>query len=124
MNTFSNTKIGLSVFEAGWLLQKTEAQVRGMLRRGELSYAVAGRKIEPASVRMLLHCEYAELMQDVVLAGGIEAPRPERRHGGRAPLLPGVIQLALETGFVVHPDEIEWVMNEIARVVTERSARS
>jgi hypothetical protein len=46
--------MGLSVVEAGWLLQKTETQVRGMLRRGELTYVVEGRKIDPASVRPLV----------------------------------------------------------------------
>ena len=110
MNT--PTKIGLSVVEAGWLLQRPEARIRGMLRRGELSYVVAGRLIDPASVRACLTGAYARLILDVVLAGGFRVPRPERRWGAPAPLYPGVLGLALQTGFVVPEDEIEPRLDE------------
>ena len=76
-----STKIGLSVVEAGWLLQRPEGQIRGMLRRGELAYVVAGRKIDPASVREHLDGAYARLLLDVVLGGEFEVPRPVCRGG-------------------------------------------
>jgi hypothetical protein len=41
-------KIGLCVLETAWL-DTAEARVRGMPRRGELSYAVEGRKMTLAA---------------------------------------------------------------------------
>ena len=114
------TKLGLSVGEAGWLLQKREAQIRGMLRRGELSYVVAGRLIDPASVSACLTSAYARLLLDVVLAGGFVVPRPERRWGAPAPLHPGVLGYALQTGFVVPKDEIEPRLDELRGTVEPR----
>lgn len=111
------TKLGLSVCEAGWLLQKPEGQIRGMLRRGELRYVVAGRMIDPASVRARLTGAYARLLLDVVLAGRFVVPRPERRWAAPAPLYPGVLGLALQTGFVVPEDEIEPRLDELARTL-------
>jgi hypothetical protein len=113
--TTTHTRIGLSVREAGWLLQKTESQIRGMLHRGELSYVVAGRKIDPASVRASLSGAYGHLLLDVVLAGGFEVPRPDHRWGRPAPLYPGTLGLAIQTGVVVPEDEIEPLMDELAR---------
>ena len=110
------TKLGLSVVEAGWL-QRPEAQIRGMLRRGELSYVVAGRLIDPASVRACLTGAYARLILDVVLAGGFRVPRPERRWGAPAPLHPGVLGLAFQMGFVVPEDEIEPRLDEARRIL-------
>ena len=110
------TKLGLSVVEAGWLLQRPEARIRGMLRRGELSYVVAGRLIDPASVRAWLTDAYARLLLDVVLAGGFVVPRPERRWGAPAPLHPGVLGLALQIGFVVPEDESRGWM-KLARIL-------
>ena len=106
------TKLGLSVGEAGWLLQRPEARIRGMLRRGELSYVVAGRIVDPASVRACLTDAYARLLLDVVLAGGFVVPRPERRWGAPVPIHPGVLGLALQTGFVVPEDGIEPRLDE------------
>ena len=115
MNNFS-MKIGLSVVEAGWLLQRPEGQIRGMLRRGELTYVVAGRRIDPAGVRARLTGAYARLLLDAVLAGGLEVPRPERRGAAPAPLYPGMLGLALQTGYLVPEDEIEPLMDELARI--------
>ena len=112
MNT--STKIGLSVVEAGWLLQRPEGQIRGMLRRGGLAHVVAGRKIDPASVREHLKGAYAHLLLDVVLRGDVKVPRPEYRGGWPAPLYPDPIGLALQTGFYFPEDEIEPLMDELA----------
>ena len=113
MNT-NSTKIGLSVVEAGWLLQGSEGQVRGMLRRGELAYVVDGRKLAPASVRERLQGAYARLLLDVVLGGDFKVPRPEYRSGPPAPLYPDTLGLALQTGVYVPEEEIEPLMDELA----------
>ena len=112
MNT--STKIGLSVVEAGWLLQRPEGQIRGMLRRGELAYVVAGRKIDPASVREHLDGAYARLLLGVVLGGEFEVPRPAYRGGEPAPLYPGIVGLAFRSGFAMPVDEVRSVMDELA----------
>lgn len=107
-------KVGLSVCEAGWLLQRTEGQVRGLLRRGELTYVVEGRKIDAESVRTRLSGAYARLLLDVVLGADFEVPRPEHRWGAPAPMCPGVLGLALQIGFVVPGDEIGSLFDELA----------
>jgi hypothetical protein len=80
MNEYTE-KIGLSVLETGWLLQKTESQVRGMLRRGELRYVVEGRKVDPESVEGLIESGLARMLMRRLLAGPLVAPCPERRWG-------------------------------------------
>jgi hypothetical protein len=107
-------KIGLSVVGAGWLLQRTEGRVRGMLRRGELAYAVGGRKIDPASVRDHLDGAYARLLLDVVLGGEFKVPRPLCRGDRPAPLYPSVVGLAFQTGFAMPPEKTKSVMDELA----------
>src|SRR5437870_13190254 len=109
-----STKIGLSVVEAGWLLQRPEGQIRGMLRRGELAYVVAGRKIDPASVREHLDGAYARLLLDVVLGGEFEVPRPVCRGGEPAPLYPGIVGLAFQAGFAMSREKVKSVMDELA----------
>jgi hypothetical protein len=79
-------KIGLSVLETGWLLQKTESQVRGMLRRGELRYVVDGRKVDPESVEELIESGLARMLMRRLLAGLLVAPPPQRRWGEPADL--------------------------------------
>lgn len=113
MNT--STKIGLSVVEAGWLLQRSEGQIRGMLRRGQLTYVVEARRIDPESVRSRLGGAYARLLLDLVLGSEFEVPRPERRWRPPAPLYPGVLGLALQMGFAVAKDEVEPLMDELVR---------
>jgi len=109
----TSSKIGLSVVEAGWLLQRPESQIRGMLRRGELAYVINGRKIDPARVRPLLDGAYALLLLDVVLGGQFEVPRPDYRGGPPAPLYPGTLGLALQTGCFVLEEEICPAMDEL-----------
>jgi hypothetical protein len=88
--TISKNKIGLSVLEVGWLLQKTELQVRGMLRRGELLYAIEGRKIDAKSVDAFLKGEFAKMLLRGLLAGLLKAPKPHKRYAPPAPLLDGL----------------------------------
>ena len=69
MKTRIQARVGLSVVEAGWILQKTEGQVTGMLRREELAYAVAGRKIDAESVDELLESEFDRKLLKWLLLG-------------------------------------------------------
>ena len=114
---YTSRRLGLSLCEAGWLLQRPEGQIRGMLRRGELTYVVEGRKIDPTSVRANLAAAYARLLLDLLLADGFEVPRPEHRWGPPAPHYPEVLRLALQMGFVVPEDEIEPLIEELARTI-------
>ena len=99
--TTSHDRIGLSVLEVGWLLQKTESQVRGMLRRGELLYAVEGRKIDPAGIDELIESEFERKLCQWLLAGLLAAPRPQKRYGLPAPLFDGFQQLMLASPALV-----------------------
>jgi len=91
----NQTKIGLSVVETAWLLQKTEAQVRGMLRRGQLSYAVDGRLVAIDEVEALLPSGFAVASLRWLLSGLISAPRPLKRWGQPAPLFDALDALVL-----------------------------
>lgn len=84
MNT--SIKVGLSVVETGWLLQKTEAQVRGMLQRGELSYAVDSRLVATDDVEALLESALAFVCFRRLSRGVLVAPRPAKRWGAPAEL--------------------------------------
>jgi hypothetical protein len=81
--------------EAGWLLEKTESTVRGMLKRGELEYAVAGKKLCPESVACLFSTGLQSVVLRALLAGRLVAPTPERRYGPPASLWDGFDQLYL-----------------------------
>jgi hypothetical protein len=94
-------KIGLSVLETGWLIQKTEAQVRGMLRRGELSYVIEGRKIDPERVAELVEPGLARWMLGALLRGDVTAPRPETRWGQPASVWAGLDALMLASPAMV-----------------------
>ena len=100
----ANEKIGLSVREAGWLLQKTESQVRRLLRRGELWYAVSERKIDPESVDGLIESEFSRTMMRWLLAGLLVATKPESRYGRPAPLLDALQPLMLASPALVHDE--------------------
>jgi hypothetical protein len=76
-------KIGLTVPEVGWLLQKTEAQVRGMLGREELKYAVSARLIEIESLRPFIDTDLGRFCLDALTQGHIRAPLPDTRWGSR-----------------------------------------
>ena len=58
-----------------------------MLWRGELSYVVARRKIDPAGVADLIEGEFASKLLGWLRAGLLTAPRPQKRYGHPAPLL-------------------------------------
>ena len=83
------------MLEAGWLLEKTESEIRGMLKRGELAYAVADRKVCPESVAGLLATGLQCMVLRSLLAGRVVAPKPERRYGPPASLWDAFDQLCL-----------------------------
>ena len=93
-----------------------------MLRRGELAYVVAGRKIDPASVREHLDGAYARLLLDVVLGGEFEVPAARISRGQTRTSVPGMLGLAFQTGFAVPEDEIEPLMDELARIARPGAA--
>jgi hypothetical protein len=95
MERNNHDRVGLSALEAGWLLEKTEGEVRGMLKRGELAYAVAGKKVCPESVAGLLTTGLQSVLLRSLLAGRVVAPRPERRYGPPAALWEAFDQLCL-----------------------------
>ena len=88
-------KIGLSVLETGWLLQKSEAQVRGMLKRGELSYAVGRRLLAIKDVERLIETPLATVCLLWLRLGLIEAPRPPERWGQPVSLVASLKQILL-----------------------------
>jgi hypothetical protein len=83
-------KLGLSVREVGWVLGKTESQVRRMLRNGRLSYAVEKAKIDPDSVWEQLPDDESRELRCLALwalrRGRIGAPAPASRYGPPAPI--------------------------------------
>jgi len=85
-----HVRIGLSIREVSWLLQRTEARGRGMLLRGELSYAVAGRRVDPVGVAALIEGPFAHRLMSALLAGRLVAPRAPTRAGQPAALLAGL----------------------------------
>ena len=87
--------------------RRPRVEIRGMLRRGELTYVVAGRKIDPVSVRRLLESDYARLVLDMLLSEDVTAPVPQQRYAAPAPLYPGVLEFAPATGFLAPQDEVE-----------------
>ena len=100
-------KIGLSVVEAGWLLQKSEAQVRGMLDRGELSYAVDRCLLEVEDVERLLETSLAAVCLRWLRLGRIDAPRPRQRWGRPASLFASFDDLLLAAQSLVRGDTAE-----------------
>jgi hypothetical protein len=97
----SSRRFGLTVVETGWLLQKTEAQVRGMLKRGELSYAVDRRLIDVRDVQKLLPSgdRLVHLSAAWLTHGLVVAPSPAARWGKPAPLSAGVDALLAAAAF-------------------------
>ena len=115
MNNFT-MKIGLSVVEAGWLLQRPEGQgVRGMpvAENSPLSLRAEGRPGErPSTSPARTPASFSTQCSQAHSS----APCPERRWAAPAPLYPGMLGLALQTGYLVPEDEIEPLMDELARI--------
>ncbi len=82
--------IGVTVREAGWLLAKSEGQVRRLLHAGDLEYAVRPTRITSASVQAhfaqdsLLPLRVAALL--AVLEGRARVPAPATRYARPLPI--------------------------------------
>jgi hypothetical protein len=85
----TSKRIGVSVLEAGWVLGKTESQVRRLLKKGALHYVLVPRWIDPESVRALFDDdELQPEALEALLHGGLDAPRPVRRYAEPRPIFP------------------------------------
>jgi hypothetical protein len=81
-------RVGVSVLEAGWVLGKTESQVRSLLRSGVLVYAVPPRRIDPVSVEALFDDDVRHEALEALLSGELAVPPPARRYGRPQPIFP------------------------------------
>jgi hypothetical protein len=98
----TSKRIGLSVLEAGWVLGKTESQVRHLLNKGVLLYVVPPRWIDPGSLRALLDADdFRPEALEALLSGALVAPRPERRNGAPRPIFPFLLPHLLEAATLV-----------------------
>lgn len=113
-----HTRIGLSIREVSWLLQRSEARVRGMLRRGELSYAVAGRRVDPVGVADLIEGPFVHRLMSALLAGRLVAPRALTRAGQPAALLVGLQPL------LVGPTNIPFAKDAVSVHSDEKGSRN
>jgi hypothetical protein len=92
----ASKRIGISALEARWLLGKTEAQVRHLLKRDVLMYA-APRWIDPANVIALFDDDNLRLEAlEALLTCELVAPRPERRYAAPRPIFPYLLPLWLK----------------------------
>jgi hypothetical protein len=100
----TTTRIGVSVLEAGWVLGKTESQIRRLLRDGALTYLVAPRWITPESIRALFGDEddLGTEALGAILTGDIVAPRPSRRYGPAQPIFPHLLPHLLSNAVLIH----------------------
>jgi hypothetical protein len=93
---------GLSVLEAGWILGKTEGQIRRLLKRATLRYMPVSRRIDPDSVAALAGDEEPRLEAlDALLKGELSAPRPGRRHAKPLPIFPYLLPVQLRCATLV-----------------------
>jgi hypothetical protein len=99
----ASKRIGISALEARWLLGKTEAQVRHLLKRDVLMYA-APRWIDPANVIALFDDDNLRLEAlEALLTCELVAPRPERRYAAPRPIFPYLLPLWLKgTTLIAH----------------------
>ena len=84
-------RIGVTVREAGWLLTRNEAQVRRLVQKGKLAYAVHPTRLTVESVASLFPDDDAlrpirEAALAAVLEGRCRVPTPIRRYAKPVPI--------------------------------------
>jgi hypothetical protein len=79
-------KSGLSITEAGWLLQKRRSEILAMIQQGDLLPAAVAGEIDPESVRPLLAEELHHQVLDIVISGILTAPPLEWEDAQPGPL--------------------------------------
>jgi hypothetical protein len=83
-------RIGVTVREAGWLLTRNEAQVRRLVNKGKLAYAVRPTRLTVESVASLFPDDALRPIREAALAAVLEGrcrvPTPIRRYAGPVPI--------------------------------------
>lgn len=83
-------RIGVSTREAGWLLSRSESQVRRLLKTGELAYAVRPTRLTVESVSTRFPDDALRPVREAALAailqGRMRAPAPTTRYARPAPI--------------------------------------
>ena len=79
--------LGLSVRETGWLLSRTEPQVRRLIQNGRLRYAVRPTRLSTESVRALFAEDSLRPIRETaltaILDGRLRVPAPPKRYASR-----------------------------------------
>lgn len=82
-------RVGITIREAGWLLSRTESQVRRLIHAGRLDFAVFPTRLSAQSVRAMFADDclrpVREAALSAVLDGRVRVPAPSTRY---APPLP------------------------------------
>lgn len=82
--------LGLSVREAGWLLSRTEPQIRRLIQSGRLSYAVRPTRLSTESVRALFGEDFLRPIRETaltaILQGRVRVPAPPKRYAKPRPI--------------------------------------
>jgi hypothetical protein len=83
-------RIGVSVREAGWILSRSESQVRRFLQTGRLVYAVRPTRLCADSVRALFPDDGLRPIREAALTavaeGVVRAPAPATRYARPVPI--------------------------------------
>jgi hypothetical protein len=93
-------RIGVSVREAGWLLSRSESQVRRLVQAGTLVYAVCPTRLCTESVSGLFSNDALRPIREAaltaVLEGRARVPAPATRYAKPVPIteLPRLLQEA------------------------------
>lgn len=83
-------RIGLSIRETGWLLSRSESQVRRLVKAGRLSYAVEPTRLAAESVRALFPDDRLRPVREAaltaVLNDRLRVPAPATRYARPVPI--------------------------------------
>jgi hypothetical protein len=83
-------RIGVTIREAGWLLTRSEPQVRRLVRVGKLVFAVRPTRLTVESVSALFPDDALRPIRDAALAsilqGRMRAPAPATRYARPVPI--------------------------------------
>lgn len=83
-------RIGLSIREAGWLLSRSESQIRRLIQAGTLAYAVQPTRLCAKGVRALFPNDHLYPVRDAALAavleGRVRVPVPGTRYARPLPI--------------------------------------
>jgi hypothetical protein len=101
-------RIGVTIRETGWLLSRTESQVRRLVRTGQLRYAVSPTRLCAESVRALFADDALRPLREAaltaILEGRVQVPSPSTRYARPLPIteLPRLLREANEPQLTGH----------------------